>query len=259
MAKKTFSTKIKNVLISQPAPQDGEKSPYKDLAEKYNFKIDFRKFIKVEGVPAREFRKERLHLLDFSAVILTSKSAVDHYFRMAKEMRIDIPIEMKYLCTTEATALYMQNYVQYRKRKIFFPKSQTLQSMLDLIHKHRTETYLFPTSNVGTTDLPKALEKTKYKITKSKFYRTVPEEITDLSITKFNLLVFFSPIEIKSLLDNFPKFKQGQTLIAAFGSTTAEAVEEAGLKLHISAPTPEFPSMTAAIDAYLMQLAKAKK
>ena len=259
MAKKTLSTKIKSVLISQPAPQEGERSPYKDLAEKFSFKLNFRKFIKIEGVPAKEFRKERIHLLDFSAVILTSKNAVDNYFRMAKEMRVDIPIEMKYLCTSESTALYMQNYVQYRKRKIFFPKNQTLQAMLDLIHKHRAENFLFPTSNVGKTDLPKALEKSKYKVTKVKFYRTVPDDVSDLKISGFNMLVFFSPIEIKSLLDNFPKFKQGQTVIAAFGSVTAEAVEKAGLKLQISAPTPQFPSMTAAIDAYLTTLAKAKK
>ncbi|MCL2682395.1 MAG: uroporphyrinogen-III synthase [Bacteroidales bacterium] len=259
MAKKTLSTRIKSVLISQPAPQEGEKSPYKDLAEKFNFDLNFRKFIKIEGVPAKEFRKERINLLDYSAVILTSKNAVDHYFRMAKEMRVEIPIEMKYLCTSEATALYMQNYVQYRKRKIFFPKNQSLQAMMDLIHKHRTENYLFPTSNVGKTDLPKALEKSKYKVTKSKFYRTVPDDVSDLKITKFDMLVFFSPIEIKSLLDNFPKFRQAQTVIATFGSATAEAVEKAGLKLQISAPTPEFPSMTAAIDAYLTALAKAKK
>jgi len=259
MAKKVLSTKIKSVLISQPAPQEGEKSPYKDLAEKFGFKSTFRKFIKIEGVPAKEFRKERINLLDFSAVILTSKNAVDNYFRMAKEMRVEIPIEMKYLCTTESTALYMQNYVQYRKRKIFFPKNQTLQAMLDLIHKHRNETYLFPTSNVGKTDLPKALEKTKHKITKVKFYRTVPDDVSDLKITSFGMLVFFSPIEIKSLLDNFPDFKQGQKVIAAFGATTAEAVEKAGLKMHISAPTPQFPSMSSAIDAYLTALAKAKK
>ena len=254
-----METKVKKVLISQPPPQEGERSPYKDLAEKFNFTLDFRKFIKVEGVPAKEFRKERINLLDFSAVILTSKNAADHYFRMAKEMRVDIPIEMKYLCTSESTALYMQNYVQYRKRKIFFPKNQTPQAMLDLIHKHRAESFLFPVSNVGRADLPKALEKTKYDVTRVRFYRTVPDNVSDLKISGFNMLVFFSPIEIKSLLDNFPKFKQGQTIIAAFGSATAEAVEKAGLKLQISAPTPEFPSMTAAIDAYLTTLAKAKK
>jgi uroporphyrinogen-III synthase len=197
--------------------------------------------------------------LDFSAVILTSKSAVDHYFRMAKEMRADIPIEMKYLCTSEATALYMQNYVQYRKRKIFFPKNQTPQAMLDLIHKHRNENFLFPTSNVGNIDLPRVLEKSKYKVTKVKFYLTVPDDVSNLKISGFDMLVFFSPIEIKSLLDNFPKFRQGKTLIAAFGGATAEAVEKAGLQLQISAPTPEFPSMTAAINAYLTKLAKAKK
>jgi uroporphyrinogen-III synthase len=153
----------------------------------------------------------------------------------------------------------MQNYVQYRKRKIFFPKNQTPQAMLDLIHKHRTENFLFPTSNVGKTDLPKALEKSKYKVTKVKLYRTVPDDVSDLKMSGFNMLVFFSPIEIKSLLDNFPKFRQGQTVIAAFGSATAEAVEKAGLKLQISAPTPQFPSMTAAIDTYLTTLAKAKK
>jgi len=261
MAKKTLSTPVQNVLISQPAPNEGDKSPYKDLAEKYSFKPHFRKFIKVEGVPAKEFRKERIHLLDHTAVILTSKNAADHYFRMAKEMRIEVPVEMKYLCTSESTALYMQNYVQYRKRKIFFPKNQTLQAMLDLIHKHRNENFLFPTSNVGKTDLPKALEgeKSKYKVTKVKFYRTVPDDVSDLKMSKYDMLVFFSPIEIKSLLENFPKFKQGKTIIAAFGSTTAEAIEKAGLTLQIFAPTPKFPSMTAAIDAYLTILAKAKK
>jgi uroporphyrinogen-III synthase len=259
MAKKVLSTSIKKVLISQPAPQDGEKSPYKDLAEKFTFKLEFRKFIKVEGIPAKEFRKERINILDFSAVILTSKSAVDHFFRMAKEMRVEIPVDMKYLCTSESTALYMQNYVQYRKRKIFFPKNQTLQAMLDLIHKHRLENYLFPTSNVGNIDLPRALEKSKYKVTKVKFYRTVPDDVSDLKISGFDMLVFFSPIEIKSLLDNFPKFRQGKTVIAAFGGATAEAVEKAGLKLQITAPTSQFPSMTAAIDAYLTTLAKAKK
>ena len=259
MSKKTTTATIKNVLISQPPPQEGEKSPYKDLAEKFNFKLEFRKFIKVESVPVKEFRKERINLLDFSAVILTSKNAADHYFRTAKEMRVDIPVEMKYLCTSESTALYMQNYVQYRKRKIFFPKNQTPQAMLDLVHKHRNETFLFPVSNVGSADLLKELEKSKYDVTKVKFFRTVPDNVSDLKISGFNMLVFFSPIEIKSLLDNFPKFKQGQTIIAAFGSATAEAVEKAGLKLQISAPSPEFPSMVSAIDAYLTTLAKAKK
>ncbi|MDR2906660.1 MAG: uroporphyrinogen-III synthase [Bacteroidales bacterium] len=252
-------TKIKQVLISQPAPLEGERSPYKDLAEKFAFDVEFRKFIKIEGVPAREFRKERIDILDFSAVIFTSKNAVDHYFRMAKEMRCEIPVEMKYLCTSETTAFYLQNYVQYRKRKIFFPKNQSLEAMMDLIHKHRTENYLLPISNVGKTDLPKALEKSKYKVTKSRFYRTVSDDVSDLKISKYDILVFFSPTEIKSLLDNFPKFKQGQTAIAAFGSTTTEAVEKANLRLDIAAPSPEHPSMISAIDAYLTQLVKAKK
>ena len=259
MAKKNLSTNIKKVLISHPAPLESEKSPYKDLAEKFNFSLDFRKFIKIEGIPAREFRKEKIHILDFTAVIFTSKNAVDHYFRMAKEMRCEIPISMKYLCTSETTAFYLQNYVQYRKRKVFFPKKQTLESMMDLIHKHRHETYLMPMSNVGKTDLPKALEKSKYNVTKVKFYRTASDDVSDLSISKYDLLIFFSPIEIKSLLDNFPKFRQGRTQIAAYGTLTTEAVEKAGLKLHVSAPTPEFPSMISAIDAHLMQLAKAKK
>ncbi len=259
MAKKVLSTNIKNVLISQPTPSENEKSPYKDLAEKFGFKVEFRKFIKVEGVPAKDFRKERVNILDYTAVILTSKSAVDHYFRLAKEMRCEIPMEMRYICTTEATALYLQNYVQFRKRKVFFPKNQSMDAFMDLLHKHRTESFLFPMSNVGKTDLPKALEKTNFKVTKVRMYRTVPDDVSDLHIPTFDLLVFFSPIEIKSLLDNFPKFKQGKILIAAFGSTTAEAVEKAGLKLHITAPSPEFQSMSAAIDAYLTMLAKTKK
>lgn len=259
MAKKYLSTHIKNVLVSQPAPSEIEKSPYKDLAEKFGFKVTFRKFIKIEGVPAKDFRKERISHLDYSAVILTSKNAVDNYFRLAKEMRYEIPIEMKYMCTSETTALYLQNYVQFRKRKIFFPRNQSLDAMLELIQKHRTENYLFPTSNVGKSDLPKALEKFKYKFTKVKMYRTVPDDISDLLVANFDLFVFFSPIEVKSLQDNFPKFKQGKILIATFGTATAEAVTKAGLKLHITAPSPEFQSMSAAIEAYLIKIAKEKK
>lgn len=243
--------KIKNVLISQPAPTDGDKSPYRLLAEKHKLNLVFKKFIKIEGIPVKEFRQERINFLDYTAVIFTSRNAVDHYFNMAKELRVNIPISMKYFCSSETTAYYLQNYIQYRKRKIFFGK-QTSSELVEVILKHKDESFLLPCSDVCSPELPKLLDKNGIKYTQAKIYRTVPDQIaSEINIKDFDLLVFFSPIGIKSLKQNYPKFKQNDTLIAAYGHTTWSAVVEADLNLNIQAPTPAAPSMIQALDDFI--------
>jgi uroporphyrinogen-III synthase len=249
--------KIKSILVSQPAPTD-ERSPYHDLAKKFGLKIDFRPFIKVEGVPAQEFRQERINILDHSAVVLTSRNAVDHFFRMCKELRITVPETLKYFCISESVAYYVQKYVVFRKRKVFIGK-HSFGDLMDVIKKHKDETYLVPCSDIQKQEIPEMLDKAGVKYTNSVFYRTVASDLSDLKNLKYDMLVFFSPGGIESLRKNFPKFKQNDTLIAAFGPTTATAVSDAGLELNIQAPTPESPSMTMAIEAYLKKAAKAKK
>lgn len=249
--------KIKNVLVSQPAPADYEKSPYKQLASKFGLKIVFRKFIKVEGITATEFRKNKISLLDYTAIIFTSRNAVDHFFRMAKEMRVTIPITMKYFCSSETTAFYLQNYIQYRKRKIFYGK-QTLGDLIQLIGRHKEENYLLPCSEESGSELPNALTKVRVKFTKAPLFRTVPEKIaSEIDINDYDLLAFFSPIGIRSLKKNYPKFKQGKVLIAAYGDTVCSAVEEAGFHVNIAAPTETASSMNQAIEQFLTDYYKA--
>lgn len=249
--------KIKNVLVSQPAPSDYEKSPYKPLATKFGLKFVFRKFIKVEGISATEFRKNKINLLDYTAIIFTSRNAVDHFFRMAKEMRVTIPITMKYFCSSETTAFYLQNYIQYRKRKIFYGK-QTLGDLIQLIGRHKDENYLLPCSEESESELPNALTKARLKYTKAPLFRTVPEKIaSEIDINDYDLLVFFSPIGIRSLKMNYPKFKQGKVLIAAYGDTVCHAVEEAGFHVNIAAPTETASSMNQAIEQFLTDYYKA--
>lgn len=243
--------KIKNVLISQPAPAEYDKSPYKQLATKFSLKIVFRKFIKIEGLCAREFRLQKINFLDYTAVIFTSRNAVDHYFRMAQEMRLKIPITMKYFCSSETTAFYIQNYIQYRKRKIFYGK-QTTADLVELVSKHKEEKFLLPCSEESNVDLPNALSKAKIQFIKAPIYRTVPDKLTpEININDFDLLAFFSPVGIKSLVSNYPKFKQKNVLIAAFGTSVCAAVEEAGFRLDIAAPTPTATSMAHAIEEYI--------
>lgn len=240
---------IKSILVSQPKPE-GEKSPYFDLAENYKLNIDFRPFIQVEGLSSQEFRLQRVHLADFTAVILTSKTAVDHYFRMAEETRFNVPDTMKYFCVSEAIAFYLQKYVQYRKRKIFFGK-QTVQDMADLFKKHKNEKFLLPSSDILREQIPVQLEKMKVAFTRANMYRTVAADLSDLDDVQYDMLVFFSPSGIESLMKNFPNFKQGDTRIAAFGATTAKAVIDNNLRLDVHAPQPETPSMTMAIEKYI--------
>ncbi len=248
--------KIKSILVSQPAPTD-EKSPYHELARKYGLKIDFRPFIKVEAVPAQDFRQERVSILDHSAVVLTSRNAVDHFFRMCKELRLTVPESMKYFCVSESVAYYVQKYIVYRKRKVFIGK-QTFADLMDVIKKHKEETYLVPCSDIQTSEIPALMDKAGVKYTNSVFYRTVASDLSDIKKLEYDMLVFFSPGGIESLRKNFPKFKQDKVAIAAFGATTAKAVVENGYRLDLEAPMPEAPSMTGAIEWYIKREAKKK-
>lgn len=242
--------KIKEVLVSQPEPENSEKSPFNDLCERFNLNLTFRKFIRVERIGAKEFRKQRIHIPDYTAIVFTSKNAVDHFFGLCEELRVNIDDSMKYFCTSEAIALYLQKYIQYRKRKIFFGKNN-FEDLLEIIKKHKNEKFVFPCAENHKKDIPKLLTHNKIKFVSAPIYRTVSEDLSDIDIEKYDLLVFFSPFGIKSLTENFPNFKQNNKLIAAFGNITANAVNEAGLKLNICAPTQTAPSMTMAIEEHL--------
>ena len=227
---------IKTILVSQPKPE-GDKSPYFDLADKYKLKIDFRPFIKVEGVSAQEFRSQRIDFNEYTAVIMTSKNAIDHFFRIAQETRYTVPDTLKYFCISEAVALYLQKYVTYRKRKIFFGK-QTIEELMDSMKKHKGEKYLLPCTDILRDKIPETLEAHNINFTKAMLYRTVASDLSDLEDVYYDMLVFFSPGGIESLFKNFPDFKQNNTLIAAFGPTTANAVIKNNLRLDVHAPQP---------------------
>jgi uroporphyrinogen-III synthase len=246
--------KIKSILVSQPEPTD-EKNPYSELAKKFALKIDFRPFIKIEAVPGQEFRQERINILDHTAVVLTSRNAVDHFFRMCKELRITVPETMKYFCVSESVAYYVQKYIVYRKRKVFIGK-QSFADLMDVIKKHKDEVYLVPCSDIQKQDIPVLLDKAGVKYTNAVFYRTVASDLSDIKNLAYDMLVFFSPGGIESLKKNFPKFKQDGVVIAAFGPTTSKAVRDAGLRLDVEAPLPEAPSMTGAIELFLKRAAK---
>lgn len=248
---------VKTILVSQPKPEN-DKSPYFDLAEKYKLKIDFRPFIHVEGVEKNEFRNQRVNLQDFTAVILTSKTAVDHYFRIAEEMRYEVPDSMKYFCISEAVAYYLQKYVTYRKRKIFHGKT-TIHDLMDAIKKHKKEKFLLPCSDILRDVIPNVLNENKIDFQKAVLYRTVCSDLSDLESVTYDMLVFFSPSGIESLLKNFPDFKQNNTMIAAFGPTTAKAIVDNNLRLDLHAPQPNAPSMTMAIENYVKDFLKKKK
>lgn len=246
--------KVKTILVSQPKP-DTDKSPYFDLSDKCKVKIDFRPFIHVEGVAAKDFRQEKINILDHTAIIFTSRNAVDHFFRICEEMRVNVPDTMKYFCISESTAYYLQKYVVYRKRKIFHGK-QTFSDLMDLIKKHKTEKYLLPCSDILKPEIPELLDKNNINYNSATLYQTVCSDLSDLADVNYDVLVFFSPAGIKSLFQNFPEFKQNDTRIAVFGSTTAKAAESAGLKINIAAPQPEAPSMTMALEQYLKKANK---
>ncbi len=249
-------SKVKNILVSQPVPADLEKSPYGDLIKKYGVNIEFIKFFKIESVSVREFRDEKVYINEHTAIIFNSKHAVDHFFGIAKDVRVEVPETMKYFCISESVAFYLQKYVQFRKRKIFFSENDVSQ-LMDLIKKHKTERFLLPCSDNHSKDLPDLLDAAKINYSEAVLYRTVPAEMKALvDINKFDMLVFFSPQGIRSLFHNWPDFKQGDIAIGTFGTTTSQAATEAGLKVNLSAPNPTTPSMTMAIDAYLSKCQK---
>lgn len=242
--------KIKKVLISQPKPTS-EKSPYFDIAEKYGVEIDFRPFIKVESVTPKEFRQQKVSILDHTAIVFTSRHAIDHFFNLCTELRVTIPETMKYFCTSETVSLYIQKYVQYRKRKVFFGKTGKFIDLLPIIVKHPAEKYFIPMSDVHNDEIKDLLDQNKIQHTEAVMYRTVSNDFTADEKFDYDMLVFFSPAGIQALKKNFPDFEQKEIAIGSFGPTTAKAVKDAGLRLDLEAPSAEAPSMPAALDMFI--------
>ncbi|MCB0836746.1 MAG: uroporphyrinogen-III synthase [Bacteroidetes bacterium] len=251
MSEKIVGKPVKSILISQPAPSD-QNSPYFRLAERWDLKIDFRKFIQVEGVSLNEFRKQGIHPLDFTGIVFTSKVAVDHFFRLLNEMRIEMPAETKYFCVSEATSKYLQKYIVIRKRKLFVGERRVMD-LVPYINKHKGEKFLFPCSNVHQRELPGYMEENNMDVTETVIYRTVDSDLSDLEDIFYDMICFFSPSGIKSLYNNFPHFKQNNTRIAVFGKATANAALDSGLRIDVEAPKPNLPSMTMAIEKYLKE------
>ncbi|MBL4604719.1 MAG: uroporphyrinogen-III synthase [Flavobacteriaceae bacterium] len=243
--------KVKTILVSQPAPKT-ETSPYFDLSDKQKVKIDFRSFIHVEGVASKEVRVQKIDLSQFTAIVLTSRNAVDHFFRIAEEMRFKVPDTMKYFCQSEAVAFYLQKYVVYRKRKIYVG-TRTFPELGKLIKKHKDEKFLLPSSDKLKALIPTELESLGVNWKRAILYKTVVSDLSDLEDVFYDILVFFSPSGIDSLFKNFPEFEQNDTRIAVFGNTTVKAATNAGLKCNIMAPTPEMPSMTMALEKYIKE------
>ena len=250
--------KIKKILVSQPQPTT-EKSPYFDISDKYNVKIDFRPFIKVEAVNAKEFRTQRISILDYTAIIFNARHGIDHFFRLCEEMRITVPETMKYFCVSESVAVYLQHYIHYRKRKVFYGAAGKMHELVTIMNKHAEEKYLFITSDVQNEDTMSVLEKSKITFTKAVMYRTVSNDFGPDEGFNYDMLLFFSPMGINSLLKNFPNFVQGDIQIGCFGLTTAQAVKDAGLRLDLEAPLPGVPSMTMALENYMKEHIKKNK
>ena len=246
--------KVKTILVSQPPPKN-DNSPYLELAEKQKVKIDFRPFIHVEGVSAKEVRAQKIDLKSYTAIILTSRNAVDHFFRIAEEMRFTVPDDMKHFCESEAIAFYLQKYVVYRKRKIYVGE-RDFEDLAKVIKKYKDEKFLLPSSDKLKDVVPNTLNDLKVKWDRAILFKTVVSDLSDLENVFYDILVFFSPSGIDSLFQNFPDFKQNNTRIAAFGNSTVKAATDAGLKCNIQAPTPETPSMTMALEKYIKEVNK---
>ncbi len=253
-----MSLKIKKLLISQPKPAS-EKSPYYDIAKKYGVNIEFRPFIKVEGLTPKEFRQQKISIPEYTAVIFTARTAIDHFFKLCEGLRVTIPETMRYFCVTESIALYLQKYIVYRKRKIFYGNSGKLDDLIPALLKHSSEKFLLPVSDVHNEEHTAILDKYKLNYTRAIMYRTVSNDFKPEEKFDYDMLVFFSPAGIASLMKNFPNFEQQDIRIGCFGPTTAKAVRDAGLRLDVEAPTPEMPSMTAAIEKYLKEMSKPSK
>ena len=244
--------KIKKILVSQPKPTS-DKSPYYDIAEKYGVEIDFRPFIKVESLSAKEFRQQKVSILDHTAIVFTSRHAIDHFFTLCAELRVTIPETMKYFCTSEQIALYIQKYVQYRKRKVFFGATGKFNDLIPSIVKHNTEKYFVPMSDVHTDEIKNALDAKKIQHTEAVMYRTVSNDFTPEEKFDYDMLLFFSPQGIAALKKNFPEFDQGEIVIGCLGATTAQAAKEANLRVDIEVPSPKYTSMTVAVDDFIKE------
>ncbi|MBL7713207.1 MAG: uroporphyrinogen-III synthase [Chitinophagaceae bacterium] len=250
---------VHTVLVTLPKPET-EKSPYFDIARKYNILIEFFPFVKVEGISGRDFKKQKLDIAEHTAIIFTSRNAVEHFFRICEEMKVKISQEMKYFCISEAIALYLQKYILYRKRKVFYSADGTTEGLLEVIAKHKhQEQYILPTADNGKSDINVFLTRNKIPFSEATLYRTVSNDITVLMKKKYDLLLFFSSLSIQTLFDYFPKFKQGDTIIGSFGPATAKAILDAGLRLDMNAPMPGAPSMSAALDKFLEENKKKRK
>ncbi len=241
---------IKKILVSQPRPSS-DKSPYFEIASKHGVELVFRPFIKVESLSAKEFRQQRISILDYTAIVFTSRHAIDFFFQLCKELRVTIPEDMKYFCITETVSLYIQKYVQYRKRKVFWGNTGKVADLVPVMAKHKTEKYLVPMSDVHTDEVKDLLDAKKLQHTECVMYRTVSNDFGPDEAFDYDMLVFFSPSGIQSLLKNFPDFRQGDIAIGTFGPTTAAAVKNAGLRLDLEAPSAVYPSITAALDDYI--------
>lgn len=243
---------VTSILVSQPKPEN-DNSPYYHLAERYNVKVDFRPFIEVQAIDSKEFRKQKINILDHSAVIFTSRNAVDHFFNICKDLKVDVPADMKYFCISEQTANYLQKYIVIRKRKIF-TGTRTPAELIEVLSKHKDEKFLFPCSNIRKDDIPNYLATNGFDHSEAILYKTVASDLSDLADISYDVIAFFSPSGINSLFVNFPEFKQNSTRIATFGPTTAQAAIDADLLVDIEAPLPEAPSMTGAIEVYIKKL-----
>ncbi|MCS6833964.1 MAG: uroporphyrinogen-III synthase [Flammeovirgaceae bacterium] len=245
---------VKSILVTQPQPTDLD-SPYHKLASKYNIKVDFRPFIEVQPLPMKDFRKQKVDILAHTAIIFTSRNAIDHFFEICKQLKIEMPAEMKYFCVSEQTANYLQKYIVIRKRKVFAGQKSAMD-LTEFIKKHKDEKYLYPCSEIRKEELPRWMMENKYNLTEVVIYRTVPSNLSDLQLSNYDMIAFFSPSGVSSLLHNFPDFQQKQIRIAAFGPTTAKAIKDHHLRLDIEAPLPNAPSMTGAIELYIRKVNK---
>lgn len=247
---------VKKVLITQPKPE-GTKSPYFDLAKKFNITLDFHPFIVVEGIPAKDFRKQKIDISQYSAVIFTSRNAIDHFFRICEEMKLSVSQETKYFCITEAVALYLQKFILYRKRKVFYGADGTNKSLFDVINKHKdNEKFLYPCSESFDSEITNWLKAHNCGYATPVLYKIISNDVRDVVARNYDIICFFTPGGVKSLMENFPQFKQNGTRIGAFGANTFKAVEDAGLSLDIKAPLPQAPSMVSALEKFLLDIKK---
>ncbi len=247
--------KVSSILITQPRPET-ERSPYFDLAKKYDIKLDFHAFIRVEGLSGKDFRKQRVDISEYTAIIFTSRYAIDHFFRICEEMKLKVSQDMKYFCITEAAALYLQKFILYRKRKVFFSADGSSAGLMEVIGKHKNEKYILPTSDSAKNEIAQYLIKHNIKFAEVTLYKMASNDIASVMQMSYDMIVFFSPFSVQTLFEHNPEFTQNGTVIGAFGPTTSKAVEDSGLRLDVKAPAPNAPSMVSALEMFLAKIKK---